>query len=144
MKIKAGKLVWQIYNGEVIQAKIKSAMRESDGAIYLKLTSPDGIGTTEWIRESVAREIVFDNYEDAKRKADITNKQIPRPFSVVDNATNEYPDVEKIALNEEWAKHLIYCDIDGFFVGEDGHLILVDDCGNAAWCPADRFSIVYE
>ena len=31
-----------------------------------------------------------------------------------------------------------------FFVGEDGSLILVDDCGNSAYCDATRFKVVTE
>lgn len=65
-------------------------------------------------------------------------------FTVIDNKTGNYPDVEKIAREEEWAKHLIYCDIDCFAVTEDGALILIDDCGNCAYCPADRFAVVCE
>lgn len=65
-------------------------------------------------------------------------------FNVVDRQTGMYPDVEKIALTEEWAKNLVYCDIDGFALHEDGNLILLDDCGNAAYCPPDRFDIVLE
>jgi|GEM_PF-2390353 len=62
-------------------------------------------------------------------------------FDIIDTKTGQYPDVEKIALKEEWAKHLIYCDIDGFYIGEDGALLLVDDCGNSAFCPAERFEV---
>jgi hypothetical protein len=65
-------------------------------------------------------------------------------FTVIDNTTGRYPDCEKIALTEDWAKHLIYCDIDTFAINEDGNLILIDDCGNCAFCPADRFTVVYE
>lgn len=62
-------------------------------------------------------------------------------FTVIDKTTGQYPDVEKIALNEDWAKHLMYCDIDSFCIDEDGHLILTDDCGNAAYCPSDKFEV---
>lgn len=62
-------------------------------------------------------------------------------ISVIDNKTGCYPDVEKIALSEDWAKHLIYCDIDTFALTEDGNLILLDDCGNCAYCPNDRFTV---
>ena len=65
-------------------------------------------------------------------------------FTVIDSKTGEYPDVEKIALKEEWAKRLVYCDIDGFYLGQDGELILVDDCGNCATCPTGRFKIEME
>jgi hypothetical protein len=62
-------------------------------------------------------------------------------FEVIDLKTGEEPDVMKIALKEEWAKNLIYCDIDGFYIGEDVTLILIDDCRNFAYCPSDRFEI---
>ena len=65
----------------------------------------------------------------------------PPTFGVIDLRTGGYPDVERIALNEEWAKHLVYCDIDTFAVTEDGKLILLDDCGNVAYCPDGRFEI---
>lgn len=61
-------------------------------------------------------------------------------FTVIDNKTGAYPDCEKIALTEEWAKHLCYCDIDCFAITEDGALILIDDCGRMAYCPAGRFA----
>lgn len=65
-------------------------------------------------------------------------------FTIIDTKTGEYPDCEKIALKEDWAKRLIYCDIDGFYIGEDGTLVLVDDCGNMAVPPYGRFTIVWE
>jgi len=63
-------------------------------------------------------------------------------FSVIDKKTGCYPDTEKIALNEKWAEGLCYCDIDGFAIMEDGTLTLLDECGNAAYPPADRFDII--
>lgn len=66
------------------------------------------------------------------------------PFSVVDKKTGVYPDLRGIALHEEWAKGLCYCDMEGFAILEDGTLILLDECGNVAYCPANRFEIVEE
>lgn len=63
-------------------------------------------------------------------------------FDVIDTKTGKYPDWEKIVLNEEWAKGLIYCDIDGIAIQEDGNLILMDDCGNYRYCPSNRFKII--
>lgn len=62
-------------------------------------------------------------------------------FDVIDTKTGEYPDLEKIALTEEWARGLVYCDMDGFAVREDGSLILLDECGNCVSCPPGRFEI---
>lgn len=67
-----------------------------------------------------------------------------KKFTVIDKHTGEYPDVSSIARRCKWAKHLIYCDIDGFALTEDGGLILMDECGGIAYCPSDRFEIVWE
>ena len=65
-------------------------------------------------------------------------------FKVIDKKTGKEADTYKIALKEDWAKHLIYCDMEGFAIEEDGSLVLMDECGNVAYCPADRFEIVFE
>lgn len=62
-------------------------------------------------------------------------------FIVIDNKTGKYPDCEEIALNEDWANNLCYCDIDCFAMTEDGTLILMDECGNCAYCPEGRFTV---
>nr|DAS40682.1 MAG TPA: hypothetical protein [Caudoviricetes sp.] len=69
------------------------------------------------------------------------NEPLTTGFDVVDTKTGEYPDLEKIALKEDWAKHLMYCDMEGFAVEEDGTLLLLDECGRQACCPVGRFEI---
>lgn len=69
---------------------------------------------------------------------------VPVPFSVIDKKTGKYPDLEKIALKEDWAQGLMYCDMEGFALEEDGTLLLLDECGRQACCPPDRFEIVAE
>ena len=54
---------------------------------------------------------------------------------------SEYPVVEKIVPTEKTESSLIYCKIGEFSIAESGALLLIDDCGNTAYCPADRFSI---
>ena len=71
-------------------------------------------------------------------------KEMQIKFSVIDNKTGEYPDLYKIALKEEWAKDLMYCDMEGFSINEDGQLILSDECGKFVYCPSDRFTVVFE
>lgn len=39
---------------------------------------------------------------------------------------------------------LMRMDIDQFFVGEDGSLVLTDDCGNMTYCDMKRFKVVAE
>lgn len=62
-------------------------------------------------------------------------------FKVIDTLTGKEPDVATIAYQEKWAKNLVYCDIEGFFLSEDGELILADECGNYAYCPYNRFKV---
>ena len=64
-------------------------------------------------------------------------------FTVIDTKTGEYPDLWEIALKEDWAKSLCYCDMEGFAIEEDGTLILLDECGKHEYPPDDnRFKIV--
>lgn len=63
-------------------------------------------------------------------------------FTVIDNNTGKQADKVEIALNEEWACDLMYCDMDGFAILEDGSLILIDECGKYAYCPEGRFTVV--
>ena len=72
------------------------------------------------------------------------DKAVELPFIVIDERTGKEADIYNIALNEEWANHLIYCDMEGFAIAQDGALILYDECGNIAYPPADRFEIVSE
>ena len=69
---------------------------------------------------------------------------ISETFTVIDNKTGKEADCGKIALHEEWAKGLCYCDMDGFALMQDGSLILMDECGRFAYCPDGRFSIVWD
>lgn len=69
---------------------------------------------------------------------------IEMTFNVIDPKTGEYPYLEHIARTEEWTKNLIPFDIDGFCINENGDLILIDECGNYAYCPPDRFQVNYD
>ena len=64
-------------------------------------------------------------------------------FTVIDNKTGKKPNFENIC-HEKWTRHLLKDDIDQFAVTEDGHLILMDDCGNFAYCPDGRFTAIVE
>ena len=60
-------------------------------------------------------------------------------FEVIDTKTNKAPDLRQIALTEDWAKGLTYCNMDCFAVDQDGLLVLLDTCGNYVYCPSGRF-----
>lgn len=65
-------------------------------------------------------------------------------FHVIDMKTGKEADPYEIALKEEWAKGLIYCDMEGFAIEEDGTLILADECGRLAYTPIGRFKVVWD
>ena len=66
-------------------------------------------------------------------------------FHVIDKKTGKEADTYEIALHEEWAKGLCYCDMEGWYIGEDGYLMLADECGRYAYPPEqDRFEIVFD
>lgn len=65
-------------------------------------------------------------------------------FKVIDRRTMSEADIGKIALTEAWADDLTYCDMQGFAIEEDGNLVLLDECGNYAYCPPGRFLIEYD
>lgn len=62
-------------------------------------------------------------------------------FLVIDNKTKKEANTYKIAKDEKWAHDLIYMDIEGWAIEEDGTLVLLDECGHYAYAPPDRFSI---
>lgn len=106
----------------------------------------DGNVLIEWFRpylhteEAIPADVVI---EDIRSMPTLTppNETSLLEFDVVDTKTGKYPDWERIARKESWAKGLVYCDIDGIAIREDGSLILLDECGNCASCPPDRFEI---
>ena len=68
-----------------------------------------------------------------------------KTFHVIDKTTGKEADPYEIALYEDWAKSLCYCDMVGFAILEDGTLILVDECGRFEFIQEnDRFEIVWD
>lgn len=56
---------------------------------------------------------------------EVLNAHTGKPFT--------QDELRKIAREHR----LIYCDIDQFYVGEDGQVVLIDDCGNVTWMNMD-------
>ena len=65
-------------------------------------------------------------------------------FIVIDNKTGKEADPYEIALHEDWAKGLCYCDMDGWAIEEDGTLLLVDECGRFEYADRERFKVVWD
>ena len=64
-------------------------------------------------------------------------------FKVIDTKTGKEP-TSRVVDNIAKKGGLMRMDIDQFFVGEDGSLVLVDDCGNMTYCDTKRFKVVAE
>ena len=65
-------------------------------------------------------------------------------FTVIDSKTGEEADTYDIALHEDWAKQLCYCDMEGWAIEEDGTLLLVDECGRFEYADRERFKVKWE
>ena len=61
-------------------------------------------------------------------------------FKVIDTKTGKEPTY-RVIHNIAKKGGLMTMDIDQFFVGEDGSLVLADDCGNITYCDAKRFKV---
>lgn len=70
--------------------------------------------------------------------------EIGMKFKVIDNKTGKEADPYEIALHEDWAKGLCYCDMEGFAITEDGSLVLMDECGHVVYCDTEWFKVVFE
>lgn len=103
-----------------------------DLIIEAKKTDPETGPFSEWLAEYLV---------DHLPTITPPNEPSLLEFDVVDTTTGKYPDWERIAREESWAKGLVYCDMDGIAIREDGSLILLDECGNCVSCPPDRFEI---
>ena len=64
-------------------------------------------------------------------------------FKVIDTLTGKEP-TDRVINDIAKKGGLIIADIDQFFVGEDGQIVLVDDCGNITYCDMERFKVVVE
>lgn len=113
---------------------------------YKRLTTKCevGVGLTE-----TSGNIVNDYEKVVNRLAELEGKIENRtlvefPFCVFDKKKNKEADCYKIALKEDWAKCLCYCDMEGFAITQDGMLILLDECGRYTYCPDNRFKVVAE
>jgi hypothetical protein len=50
-------------------------------------------------------------------------------------------EIDYDALGLKYKDRLCYCDIDGFYIGEDGDLVLIDDCGSCVWIDRKDYCI---
>ena len=74
---------------------------------------------------------------------DLRNGQ-PSTFRVIDSKTGEEADIERIAKREKWAKGLMWMDMEGWAIEQDGSLLLIDECGNWVCADRERFKVVWD
>lgn len=53
-------------------------------------------------------------------------------------------DLEAYALDEFKGAKLVYCDMEGWAIGDDGYLVLLDECGNYASADPKRYEIRFD
>ena len=61
-------------------------------------------------------------------------------FRVIDKKTGKEP-TERVIDNIAKKQNLMLFDIDQFAICEDGSIVLLDDCGNIAYCDRTRFKV---
>jgi len=61
-------------------------------------------------------------------------------FTVIDTKTGKEPAQKAIENIAKKGGLMIY-DIDQFYLGEDGTLVLADDCGKMAHVDMERFEV---
>lgn len=64
-------------------------------------------------------------------------------FKVIDKKTGKEP-TERVIYNIAKNGGLMTMDIDQFFLGEDGQIVLADDCGKIAYIDMSRFYVEVE
>ncbi len=61
-------------------------------------------------------------------------------IKIIDNTTERPPSAELITrIAKEYG--LVEMDIDQFALTEDGHIVLIDDCGNCSYVDAEGFNL---
>ena len=111
-----------------------------------KVTRERAIEVLEYLISEDCTDTQHDYRYEIRRAIELLRQDAEgiRSFRVIDMKTGKEADTYEIALHEDWAKHLIYCDIDGWALGDDGSLILIDDCGRFAYADRERFKVVWE
>ena len=102
----------------------------------------DNEATEETLRYAVEQDL-----EDAGFDVDVSvlkEQEHSCSFVVIDERTGKEADTYSIALHEDWAKHLCYCDMDGWAIQDDGSLLLLDECGRYAYADRERFKVKWD
>lgn len=64
-------------------------------------------------------------------------------IKVIDKTTGKEP-TDRVVSNIAKKSGLMEMDIDQFYVGEDGQIVLADECGRIAYVDMKRFEVVFD
>lgn len=103
---------------------------------------PDREKVIERIHEAIDTGVCVDLFMDVLEL--LKEQAHGETFTVIDTKTGKEADEYNIALHEEWAKDLCYCDMDGWAIMDDGTLLLVDECGRFEYADRERFKVVWD
>ena len=92
------------------------------------------------------------SYEDTELEPEEINEALraqqeresPKPLTLkkgFDITNADGTPIDYDALGKKYKDQLCYCDIDEFYIGEDGQLVLMDDCGSAVWVDRGDYHI---
>lgn len=96
--------------------------------------NPIDNGIVEGIDKAIG---ILDNIEPRK------SEDKGMTFKVIDTLTGKEP-TSSVIVSIAKKGGLMEMDIDQFYVGENGALVLADDCGNITYCDMRRFKVMTE
>lgn len=115
-------------------------MDDKTYAVYLRNRLPNGtVRTLDYCIEECKR-LAEQLIKVADKKNNEANTANGRLFKVIDKQTGKEADIQQI-VQEDWAYKLVYTDVIGFLLGDDGCLYLADSCGNFVPCDLNRFEV---
>lgn len=111
-----------------------------------KVTRARAIEVLEYLISEDCTDTQHDYRYEIKQAIELLQRDAEgtRTFRVIDSKTGKEADTYKIALREKWATGLVYCDMEGWALEEDGTLLLVDECGNFKYADRERFKVVWD
>ena len=88
------------------------------------------------------------SYHGIKYVDDVEPKEFDGLFRVIDMDHNEVADMNRLKVEirdnddqKHWSWGLVYTNLDGFSIDEDGDLYLHDSCGGSRMADPERFKI---
>lgn len=62
-------------------------------------------------------------------------------FTIIDKRTGEEVDIDNLIEELDLNTNLMVNDIEGFAIGENGEIYLLDECGNFVFVEPDNYDV---